>query len=310
MPEKRYTVDDCCAAPSDAIYQASDSQSGAETAQDDSLVVTDRWLRPTHALRDMLAGGHAFLLCGGPSAQCLPLERLAERGIWSMAINNMAAHPDIRPQAFICGDPPLKFHHNIWSDAGILKFIPTCKLMAKGGRYALRRKIGHVFVRSEETTRESPSVFGYDRGWWFRPDESFFLQPWASWGNNDKGVQFTGDSKCMFTMLAALRVLYYLGARVVFLVGADFHRDAGYSFNQVHRYGGQYPIVNRWLCRMVRDGVFRRFGLQVFNCYMMSGLQAFPYVPLCAAVKAAQHRIDKQPDLSNWYEKVGHDPDS
>ncbi len=56
----------------------------------DNLLVFDREMRRTEALRDMLKGGPAFLVCGGPSAKELPLDRLSERGPWSLAINNAA----------------------------------------------------------------------------------------------------------------------------------------------------------------------------------------------------------------------------
>lgn len=51
---------------------------------DPLLLVTSR-REKTDALRNLLAGRSAFLACGGPSANDLPLERLQERGMWTMA---------------------------------------------------------------------------------------------------------------------------------------------------------------------------------------------------------------------------------
>ena len=54
----------------------------------------------TTAHRNMLRGGSAFLVCGGPSAKEVEYTRLKERGIFSLGINNAAAWCPV--DAFLC----------------------------------------------------------------------------------------------------------------------------------------------------------------------------------------------------------------
>jgi hypothetical protein len=226
-----------------------------------------------------------------------------------MAVNNSAGHPRIRPQAFVCADPPKKFSHSIWLDPGIMKFVPTPKMT--GSRGSLRKKINGEFSVLEQSVMECPNVWGFSRCSWLMPDDSFFNQSDACWGNHQKGVEKTGQPKTVCTMLLAIRLLHYLGASVVYLVGVDFRMsvDYGYSFNQGRDSGAatsnnaQFAVVNQWLCQMQNDGVFERAGMKIYNTFELSGLRAFPYVPFDEAIDQAQGIIENRPDLSNWYEK-------
>jgi len=256
-----------------------------------------------------LAGRAVFLLGGGPSANDLPLERLRRRGVWSLAVNNMAGHRIVRPQAFVCSDPPSKFSHSIWFDPGIMKFVPVPKL--SGSRGKLREKKNGQFFDSSKKVCDCPNVWGFERESWLSPDDSFFLSEKALWGNHDSGVRKTGQPKTVCTVLLALRILYYLGARRIFLVGVDFRMSfgKGYAFEQdrtkeaVESNNNQFSIVNKWLCEMEAKGVFKRFGLEIYNCYQFSGLRAFPFVPFSEALEVVTEGVEEFPDLSGWYEK-------
>lgn len=275
----------------------------------DPLVVLDRRRKRTEALRDLLAGGDAFLAAGGPSADDLPLEELNRRGIWTMAVNNMAGHGSFRPQAMVCADPPGKFSHSIWLDPGIVKFVPMAKL--RGVRARLRRKLPDgKFKRLDRETHQCPNVWGYKRCPWLTPDDDFFLADGAYWGNLDDGVRRTGQPKAVCTLLLGIRLLRYLGARRVFLVGVDFSMSSGrgYAFPQ----GGtreaaasnneHFAVVNEWLCQMQKRGVFERFGISILNCYQNSSLRAFPHVPFDTAVEIVRGGVEDRPDLSGWYD--------
>lgn len=283
----------------------------------DPLLVVDREGNENHSLRGLLADGVAFLVCGGPSAKRLPLEQLEQRGIWSLAINNMAGH--FKPSCFVCSDPPSKFHHGIWLDPRIMKLIPRPKLREKRGR--LRQKILSKFKDiyredSRVSTCHCPNVWGFERRAWLKPDDSFFIETSASWGNHNEGVRRTGEKKTVCTMLLGLRLLYYLGARRIYLIGVDFYMDPSadladnYAFGQ-HRDKGaiesnnaQFAVVNEWLCKMQSDGVFSRFGVEIYNCNPTSGLRAFAHVPFELAVADALRDFPKEPfDLEGWYEK-------
>ena len=274
----------------------------------DPLVVLSRDREPTTSLRGMLAGRSVFLLCGGPSANNLPLENLGRRGMWTMAVNNVAGHHRIRPQAFVCSDPPRKFSYSVWMDPGIMKFIPTPKLKRRRGK--LRKKVNGEFVDAGVSTMSCPNVWGFNRYSWLSPDDRFFRSDGACWGNHQAGCAITHQPKTVCTMLLALRLLSYLGASTVYLLGVDFRTSttAGYSFAQsrtadaVASNTAQFVVVNEWLTEMERAGVFSRFGMTLYNCYRNSGLRAFPYVPFDAAMKAVQGDVETCPDLSGWYE--------
>jgi len=276
----------------------------------DPLTVVDRHrVMATPILRNMLAGGSAFLIGGGPSANDLPIEDLNRKGVWSLAVNNVAAHHRFRPQAFVCSDPPMKFSHSIWWDPAIMKFIPSVKLEGRRGR--IRYKENGVFRRSKDHASRCPNVWGFNRVSWLWPDDRFFLGNGACWGNHQAGTEKTGQPKTVCTMLLGLRLLYFLGARTIFLVGVDFQmrQGYGYSFNQdrdagaVSSNNAQFAVVNRWLCEMRQNGTFDRFGLKIYNCFQFSGLRAFPFVPFNEAIRVAKGCVEDKPDLSMWYQK-------
>lgn len=277
----------------------------------DPLHITDRTGQPTHALRNMLADGGAFLVAGGPSGKRLPLERLQERGIWSMAINNAAGA--IRSNAFICADPPEKFHDGIWEDAAVMKFVPTPKLGKKRGK--LREKLEDgSFRKTGRHTKQTPNTWAFLRRAWLVPDDSWFTSSGAPWGNHDAGVKRTGQPKTVGTILCAIRLLQYLGARRIFLIGADFWMEPraeateNYLFSEdrdweaVAKNNSQYAIMNRWLCQL--RPVFEKFGYEVYNCNQHSHLEAFDYVPFDIALEEVRGMCPKEPyDLCGWYEK-------
>lgn len=275
----------------------------------DPLLVTDRFKASTDALRGMLAGSKAFLLGGGPSTDNQPLEMLSGRGFFSLAVNNMAANPRLKPQAFVCSDPPCKFSNSIWLDPGIMKFVPSPKLT--GGRANLHRKDENGdFVKMKRKVTDCPNVWGFSRDSWLTPDDAFFTSHGACWGNHKSGVEKTGEAKTVCTLLLGLRLLYYLGARRIFLVGVDFNMspEKGYSFSQ-GRTGDaavsnnrQYAIVNSWMCRMVENETFKKFGLEIYNCNEFSSLRAFNYVPFEEALINAKGVVTEKPDLVGWYE--------
>lgn len=273
----------------------------------DGLEILDRRQEKTDSLRNLLAGRPAFLLAGGPSTKTMDLEQLNERGYFTLAINNSAGCR-VRTQAFVCSDPPRKFSHSIWLDPQIMKFLPTPKM--RGYRAKLRKKINGEFTLMERTVTECPNVWGFRRYSWLTPDNDFFLSDGACWGNHDDGCEKTGEPKSVCTMLLGLRLLRYLGASKVFLLGVDFRMSSkdGYSFNQtrdadaVASNNNLFSVVGNWLSKMQDNGVFERFGLEVYNCFEFSGLRAFPYVSFDTALKCAKGIVEREPDLAGWYD--------
>ena len=54
---------------------------------------------------------------------------------------------------------------------------------------------------------------------------------------------------------------------------------------------------------MEDNGVFKQFGLEIYNTYEHSGLRAFPYMPFDDAIGIATKRVEQKPSLSGWYDK-------
>jgi len=274
----------------------------------DQLGIIDRFRNSTTALRNVLGNRGVFLMCGGPSANAMPLEKLAGRGVWTMTVNNACGHPKVRPQAMVCSDPPKKFTYSVWMDPGIMKFVPNVKMSGSRGR--LRKKENGRLVHIKESVADCPNVWGFTRYSWLSPDDTYFLSDGACWGNHKHGTQITGQPKTVCTMLLAIRLLKYLGARRVYLIGVDFRmtEQAVYSFDQGRDVGAcqsnnaQFAVVNEWLCQHQRDKIFARYGLEIFNCYQRSGLRAFPYFPFEEAIKDVRGDIEEVPDLSHWYD--------
>lgn len=278
----------------------------------DPLTVTDRHKNPTHALRGMLAGGAAFLVGGGPSLKDLDLSRLLDRGMFSLGINNVAGLVPVN--AFTCSDPPNKFHWGIFADPRIMKFLPIPKLGRGRNRGQLRIKENGEFRDAEICAVDCPNVWGYERRSWLMPDATFFTEPSASWGNQQVGVDRFGQRKTACTMLLGIRLLYYLGARTIFLLGCDFRMKHGigdegnYAFGQkrspeaVQSNNEHFQIVDQWLTDL--KPTLDEFGLGIYNCYRQSGLRAFPYVSYETALDVCRGTIPDEPfDLEGWYEK-------
>jgi hypothetical protein len=287
----------------------------------DTLIITNRHKEPTTALRDMAPGGTAWLCGGGPSLTPAMAALLSVRGVFSLAVNNVAGMAGYRPSAFVCSDPPCKFHHGLWLDPTVMKFIPMPKLNHGGGRNRLREKVGDKFIPlvrngKEVTTNLSPNVWGFERRSWLTPDNSFFTENSAAWGNNKTGAVRTGQPRTVCTMLLAIRLLYHLGFRRIFLAGVDFRMQAGlapngnYSFGElrddaaVKSNNEQYRIVNTWLCAMVGNNTFEKYGLSLYNVNPVSGLRAFPHVPFGKALETTLEGFPVEPfSLSEWYKK-------
>ena len=265
---------------------------------------------PTTSLRNFLKGGSAFLVCGGPSLKQLPYQRLAERGVFSLGVNNVAAFAPC--SAFVCSDPPSKFHSSIFYDPKIMKFLPEPKLKKNRGK--LRKKVGNEFFETGNSTADCPNTWGFERRSWLSPDDTWFTEPSAAWGNHDSGVEKTGEPKTVNTTFLGLRILQYLGAKNIFLLGVDFKMDkargivGNYAFGEEKHLNAcdsnneQYKVSNDWLIRL--RSVFEKYGSNVYNCNQTSGLRAFDFVPFDVALQVVKGRTESEPyDLERWYEK-------
>ncbi len=254
-------------------------------------------------LGDMYRGHTAFLLCSGPSLKDHDLSKLNQRGILTLALNNAATV--VRPQLWCSVDDPGNFADAIWYDPGILKFVPLCHMEKT---FIVRDDQGEL-VPSQERVGDMPAVFGYRR------NEAFCAEQWLyedtfNWGNHSERVDAYGNKGSRSVMYIALRLLFHLGVRQVYLLGCDFkmvHGRQNYAFDQdrsraaVRGNNSSYRILNVRLNHLKPH--FDREGFQVFNCTPKSGLTVFPHIPYEDAVANATAIIPQQILTAGMYDR-------
>lgn len=273
---------------------------------DDPLAVYDaKGSSIGHAMRGLWKGQSAFFVCGGPSLKTIDLSFLRERGIVSLGINNVAGYAPVRAWTF--SDPACKFHHGIFFDPAIIKFVPLPKL---GERVRAKLDDG-TFRWTQYEVRDCPSVFGYNRFTKFNA-ETFLTTAEASWGQSEKHKE-KGKPTTLSTFLLGLRLLHYLGVRRVYLLGVDFKMDADnhYAFGQNRHEGALASNTNAYrvvsgMCTELRP-VLEAAGFEVYQTNRHSGLRVFDYIPLDAAIEDCRGVVPREPwspeSFAGWYEK-------
>lgn len=126
----------------------------------------------------------------------------------------------------------------------------------------------------------------------YRRNEKFQAPRWLSedsinWGNHGK---FGGGRS---VMLAAMRILFLLGFRRVYLLGVDFEMTAEkrYHFAEnrsegaVHGNMSTYAKLQQWFTELQPH--FLKAGFVVKNCNPKSRLTAFPFMPYGEAIDEA-----------------------
>ncbi len=272
----------------------------------------DRELRPAH-LSDLWRGSAGFLVAGGPSAKDIDFSFLRERGVISLAINNVAAHAPVK--AMVCSDPPEKFHHAIWLDPGLMKLVPSNKL----NKFIRLKRPDGTFEQPRIRVKECPNVFAFARDCDYVP-EDFLLRDTATWGRNKQAMKSRpGKDKLLFTFFLGIRLMWALGCDRIYLIGADFGMrpggaGEGYAFAQRRDQGAvdanhnSYRVAAKWLQEL--RPVFENAGLHVFQTNAESNLRVFDHVPLAHAIEDARGIAGNDPlDLAGWYEKPGQGGD-
>lgn len=254
-------------------------------------------------LGDIYRGHTAFLVCGGPSLNTLDLSQLERRGILTMAVNNAASV--VRPRLWCSVDDPGNFCDAIWYDPGIFKFIPLCHME----KHFMERSDTGELVKSVHKVGDMPATFGYRRNEAF--DAAQFLhEDTVNWGNHSNRVDAYGNKGSRSVMLAALRLLYFLGVRRVFMIGCDFRMEHGqqnYAFEQdrskssVRGNNGTYRIMNDRLRHLKPH--FEKAGYHVFNSTPGSGLTVFPYVPFEEAIELSTSIVPETIITAGMYDR-------
>jgi hypothetical protein len=246
----------------------------------------------------MWAPSSGFLVCGGPSVNKLPFHKLKERGIVSLAVNNVAGHVPVT--SFCFSDPQSKFHHGVFLDPKIITFAPIAKLKKR-----IRAKLPDGTFRGMKTrVKHCPSTFGFDRKTTFDA-KTFLTTEYAHWGRGGKQSEENKPFTCLCTMLLGIRLMHYMGCRRVYLLGVDFLRteEAQYSFEQTAGLNnGRYRHENAMLAEL--KPYFDLEGFHLFNCNPESGCDVFPKVSFDDAFEDCKGAVPDEPfDMADWYNK-------
>ena len=228
-------------------------------------------------LGDMYRGGSAFLILGGPSFASIDKADLRRPGVLTMGVNNSVK--SFRPNLWISVDDPSHFMKSTWFDPTITKFVPfshTDKVVFDN----------ETWKETDIKVGDCPNVWYYRRNEHFIADQ-YLLEDTFNWGNHK---DFGGGRSIM---LAAVRMLYHLGVRTIYLLGCDFKmdKDTKYHFEQdrsdssIKGNMSTYKQLSERFKQL--KSIFDDEGLSVYNCNKDSGLKVFPFIDIKEAINNA-----------------------
>ncbi len=220
-------------------------------------------------LTDLYRDQKVFLLCNGPSRNKEDLSILKTPGIMTMTMNN-GGH-DFRSNFWCACDTPAKFMRSIWYDQTILKFIPKSQKNCKVVGNAIASEFPATLMFNKKTL----------------PDTNDWL--------NQDAIVWNTSKECpnvRTTILACIHILYILGFRTIYLLGADFHMEQSnpYCFEEsrnihsVEHNNHLFRCVDTWFDKMKIQ--FNQANLKIINCTKGSHIKNLPYMDYAEAVKS------------------------
>lgn len=234
-------------------------------------------------LGDMYRGRSAFLIAGGPSFGTLDHAQLRQPGVLTLGLNN--SPKTFRPNLWVSVDAPDHFLRSIWLDPSITKFAPICH--------------ASKFIFNSDTWEfmdlrvgDCPNVVYYKRNEHFKAKQ-FLWEDCINWGNHKD----MGGGRSV--MLAALRILFILGIRRVYLLGVDFtmsetvkyHFDQDRNKGSINGNNATYQQLNARFTEL--RPYFEKEDFRVFNCNPGSNLKSFEFLTF----EEAMHNILSEFDL-------------
>jgi hypothetical protein len=225
------------------------------------------------------------------------LSKLNSPGVITYGVNNGPS--TFRPTFWSCVDDPGRFLKSIWLDPRITKFVPhahaekpifdneTWNEMREDGRRVL---VG-----------ECPNCVFFHR------NEKFVANRWLfedkiNWGNHK---DYGG---CRTVMLPALRILFLLGFRKVYLLGADFTMTEEYAYHFDEKREKGAVNCNMKTYKRMRDEYFPKLkpffkeeGFEVYNCNPDSGLKdTFDFISFDDAISECTGKLGNVPNERTW----------
>lgn len=238
-------------------------------------------------------GSSIFFICNGPSLSSgkYDLTLLKRPGIMTYGINNGVR--TIRPNLWTCVDDPQRFIKSIWFDPQIMKIVPHS--------FAEKRIFDNEkWADIKTVVGECPNVI------YFHRNEKFMAERWLyedtiNWGNHkDHGG---GRS----VMLAALKIMFLMGFRKVFLMGADFKMSENYTYSfdeqrsagAIHGNMSTYQKLSQQYFPELKP-YFDAEGFHVYNCNPESELKVFDYVSYEDAINFASAPLGDVDNERTW----------
>lgn len=238
-------------------------------------------------------GSSAFLICNGPSLVNgdYDLNALKQPGVMTMGINN--GPKTIRPNFWTCVDDPKRFLLSIWLDPTIQKIVPHA--------HAEKRLFDSNTWQDQNTlVGQCPNVIYYHRNSKFKADR-WLYEDTINWGNSKDH----GGSRSV--MLPALRLLFLMGFRRVYLLGVDLNMSEQYTYHfdeqrdrgAVKGNMSTYNKMENEYFPQLRP-YFDEAGFEVYNCNPNSGLTAFDYMPYEEAIAECTSRLGEVSNERTW----------
>lgn len=250
-------------------------------------------------LENFYKGAAAFLICGGPSLASINLDKIRVPGVLTMGVNNSVKV--FRPNLGCVVDDPANFVRSLWFDPTITKFARqyyTKPHYKDNGENSSLIFDSNAWSITDIEVKNCPATLFYRYNSDFCP-ERFLSEETICWGDVGGGTHKTGTSapndgkgpNVRSVMLVALKILYRLGVRQVYLLGADFKMTAGnsYAFSQgrdkinVNYNNRSYQVIDERFNQLRR--YFELADFKVFNSTDGSMLKAFDVVPYDEAIE-------------------------
>lgn len=204
----------------------------------------------------------AALIGGGPSFAGVDREALRASGLLTLTLNNAVI--SYRSDLWLGVDPPRRFVRWLWTDTSIQKFTP-------------QRHRGKPIAGDPPTLAgDCPSTFFYRQNQWFKREQMFAPHDPLIWDNRN-------GHGCRTSLMDAIRVLYLLGVRRIYLFGVDFYQSSDHTYHYPKRPGRRNIDYNnnlyKWMSKRFARlrPLMEEAGLNILNCNPRSRLEVFDF---------------------------------